>query len=70
MIYGMTLRLPGEFTQKYAIDARSDLDNYSDKLRVAMSRLHLCPPLDTPQKNIFQLNNLKHARMYFCDELQ
>ena len=41
MIYGTTLRLPGNFTQKYTVDAHTDLDNYSDKLRVAMSRL-LC----------------------------
>ena len=53
MIYGMTLRLPGEFTQKYTVDAHRNLDNYSDKLRVAMSRLRLCPPRDTHQKNIF-----------------
>ena len=26
MIYGTTLRLPGEFTQKYNIDAHTDLD--------------------------------------------
>ena len=54
MIYGMTLRLPGEFTEQYTVDARTDLDNYSNKLRVAMSRLRLCPPRDTSQKNIFQ----------------
>ena len=54
MIYSTTLRLPGEFTQKYTVDAHTDLDNYSDKLRVAMSRLRLCPPRDTHQKNIFQ----------------
>ena len=55
MIYGTTLRLPGELTQKYTLDAHTDLDNYSDKLRIAMSRLCLCPPRDTPQKNIFQI---------------
>ena len=54
MIYSTTLRLPGEFAQKYTVEARTDLDNYSDKLRVVMSRLRLCPPRDTPQKNIFQ----------------
>ena len=47
MIYGTTLRLPGEFTQQYTVDANTDLENYSDKLRVAMSRLRLCPPRDT-----------------------
>ena len=54
MIFAMTLRIPGEFTQKYTVDTRTDLDNYSDKLRVAMSHLRLCPPRDTHQKNIFQ----------------
>ena len=70
MIYGTTLRLPGEFTQKYTVDAHTDLDNYSDKLRVAMSRLRLWPPRDTNQKNIFQYNNAKHASMYLCEESQ
>ena len=54
MIYGTTLRLPLEFTQKYTVDAHTNLDNYSDKLRVAMLRLRLCPPRDPHQKNIFQ----------------
>ena len=54
MIYGTTLRLPGEFTKQYTVDANTDLENYSDKLRVAMSRLRLCPPRDTQQTNIFQ----------------
>ena len=54
MIYGTTLRLPGEFTKQYTVDANTDLENYSDKLRVAMSRLRLCPPRDTQQHNIFQ----------------
>ena len=40
MLYGTTLRLPGEFTQQYTVDANTDLENYSDKLRVAM--LHTC----------------------------
>ena len=33
MIYGTTLRLPGEFTKQYTVDANTDLENYSDKLR-------------------------------------
>ena len=49
MIYGTTLRLPGEFTQQYTVDANTDLENYSD-----ISRLRLCPPRDTQQTNIFQ----------------
>ena len=70
MIYGTTLRLPGEFTQKYTIDAHTDLDNYSDKLRVAMSRLRLCPPHDTPQKTFSNIRKSTHAHMYFCEESQ
>ena len=70
MIYGTTLRWPGEFTQKYTVDARTDLHNYSDKLREAMSRLRLCSLRDTPQKNIKNIRNSKHARMCFCDESQ
>ena len=53
MIFGTTLRLSGELTQQYTVDANTDLENYSDKLRVAMSRLRLCPPHDTHQTNIF-----------------
>ena len=33
--------------KQYTVDANTDLENYSDKLRVAMSRLRLCPPRDT-----------------------
>ena len=58
MIYGTTLRLPGEFTKQYTVDANTDLENYSDKLRVAMSRLRLCPPRDTQQHNIFQFKEI------------
>ena len=39
MVYGTTLSLPDEFTEQYTVNARTDLDKYSDKLRVAMSRL-------------------------------
>ena len=58
MVYGTTLRLPGEFTKQYTVDANTDLENYSDKLRVAMSRLRLCPPRDTQQTNIFQYREI------------
>ena len=58
MIYGTTLRLPGEFTKQYTVDANTDLENYSDKLRLAMSRLRLCPPRDTQQHNIFQYKEI------------
>ena len=65
MIYSTTLRLPGEFTQKYNVNAGTDLDNYSDKLHIAMSRLRLCPPRDTPQKNIFQYKELETCSHVF-----
>ena len=58
MIYGTTLRLPGEFTKQCTVDANTDLENYSDKLRVAMSRLRLCPQRDTQQHNIFQFKEI------------
>ena len=58
MIYGTTLRLPGEFTKQYTVDANTDLENYSYKLRVVMSRLRLCPPRDTQQHNIFQFKEI------------
>ena len=70
MIYGTTLRLPGEFTQKYTDDAHTDLDNYSEELRVAMSSLPLCPPQDTSQKTFSNIRKLTHAHMYFCEESQ
>ena len=46
MIYGMTFSLPGEFTEQYSVDTRTDLENLIDKLLVAISRLRLCPPRD------------------------
>ena len=55
IVYGSTLRLPEVFSHEYSFDAHTDLDNYSDKLRVAMSRLRLCPPRDSTQNNIFQI---------------
>ena len=58
MIYGTTLRLPREYTKQYTVDAYTDLENYSDKLRVAISRLRLCPPRDTQQTNIFQYKEI------------
>ena len=54
IVYGTTLRLPGEFSHKYNVDAHTDLDNYSNKLRVAMSRPRLCSPCNSTQNNIFQ----------------
>ena len=70
MICGTTLRLPGEFTKQYTVDANTDLENYSDKLRVAMSRLRLCPTRDTQQHNIFHFRKKLHVLMYSCAESQ
>ena len=58
IVYGTTLRLPGEFLHKYNVDAHTGLDNYSDKLRLAMSRLRLCPPRDSTQNNIFKYKEI------------
>ena len=55
IIYGTRLRLPREFSHKYVVDAHTDLDNYSEKLRVAMSRLRLCPQRNSTQNNIFHI---------------
>ena len=58
MAYGMTLRLPGYFTENYTVDANTDLENYLDRLRVAMSRRRLSPPRETNQKDTFQYKEL------------
>ena len=54
IVYGTTLRLPGEFSLKYNVD----VNNYTDKLSVAMSRLRLFPPRDSTQNNIFQYKEI------------
>ena len=58
MAYGMTLRPPGDFTENYTVDAHTDLENYSERLRVAMSRLRLSPLPATNQKDTFQYKEL------------
>ena len=50
----MTQRLPDDFTENYTVDAHTDLENYSDRLRVAMSRFRLSPPRDTNKNDMFQ----------------
>ena len=69
MIYGTTLRLPGEFTKQYNVDANTDLENYSDKLCIAMSRLRLCPPRDTQQHNIFQFKKIATCTHVFLHRI-
>ena len=44
--------------ENYTVDANTDLENYSDRLRVTMSRLRLSPPRDTNQKDTFQYKEL------------
>ena len=63
IVYVTTLRLPGKFSHKYNVDAHTDLDNYSVKLRVAMSRLRLCPPQLRTTFSIIKKST--HAHMYF-----
>ena len=58
MTYEMTQCLPGDITENYTVDANTDLENYSDKLRVAMPRLRLSPPRDTNQRDMFQYKEL------------
>ena len=69
MTYGMTLRLPGDFTENYTVDANTDLENYSDKLRVAMSRLRLSPQRDTNQKDTFQYRELDTCSHVFLRQI-
>ena len=69
IVYGTTLGLPSEFLHKYNVDAHTDLDNYSDKLRVAMSRLRLCPPLDSTQNNIFQYKEIDTCSDVFLRQI-
>ena len=65
MTYGMTLRLPGDFTENYTVNANTDLENNSDRLRIAMSRLRLSPPRDTNQKDTFQYKKLDTCSLVF-----
>ena len=66
----MKLRLPVDFTENYTVDANTDLENYSDRLLVAMLRLQLIPLRDTNQKDNFNIRSSTHVHMYFCDESQ
>ena len=58
MAYGMTLHLPGDFKETYTVDAHTHLENYSERLRVAMSCLRLSPPRATNQKDAFEYKEL------------
>ena len=66
MTYGMTLCLPGDFTDNYTVDANIDLENYSDKSRVAMSRLRATQIKETCSN----IRSSTHAHMYFYDASQ
>ena len=69
MAYRMTLRLPGDFTENYTVDANTDLVNYSDRLRVAMSRLPLSPPRETNQKDTLQYKELDTCSHVFLQRI-
>ena len=68
IVYGTTLRLPGKFSHKYNVDAHTDLDNYSDKLRVAMSCLRFAQRTTQLRTKFSNIRKSTHAHMYFCDE--
>ena len=59
----------GEFSHKYIVDAHTDLDNYSDKLRIATSRLRLCPLRNSPQNNIFQYKEIDTCAHVFLRQI-
>ena len=65
----MTLRLPGDFTENYTVDANTDLENYSDRLRVAMSRLRLSPPRETNKKDTFQYKEFDTCSHVFLQRI-
>ena len=69
MIYEITIRLPGEFTKQYTVDANTELENYSDKLRVTMSRLRPYPPRDSEQNNIFQYKEIATCTHVFLRQI-
>ena len=69
IVYGTTLRLPSEFSHKYNVDAHTDLDNYFDKLLVAMSHLRLCPPRDSIRNNIFQYKEIDTCSHVFLQRI-
>ena len=69
MTHGMTFRLPGNVTENYTVDANTDLENYSGRLRVAMSRVRLSPPRDTNQKDTFQYKELDTCSHVFLHRI-
>ena len=70
MTYGMTLRLSGDFTDNYTVDANTDLENYSDRLPVAMSRPRLRPRTTHIKKTCSNIRTSTYVHMYFCDASQ
>ena len=51
------------------MDAHTDLENYSDRLRVAMSRVWLSPPQATNQKDTFQYKELDTCSHVFLRQI-
>ena len=69
MAYGMTLRLPGDFMENYTVETNTDLENYSDRLRLAMSLLRLNPSRETNQKDTFQYKELDTCSHVFLQQI-
>ena len=70
IVYGTILRLLGEFSHKYIVDAHTYLDNYSDELREDMSRLcfahratHLSTTFSNIRKSTVSLDRVKPAHL-------
>ena len=61
-IYTKTLNRKIWVRKNYTVDAHTDLENYSDRLRVAMSRLRLSPPRATnPKDTLKELDTCSHV---------
>ena len=62
--YGMKLHLPCDFTENYTVDANTDLENYSDRLHVAMSRLRLSPRATYIKKTCSNIRSSTHVFLW------
>ena len=70
-IYGTTPKLPGDLTEQYTVDAPTDLNNYSEKPRVAMSGLPFAHCAIQHRKRFSNIGTQSMLTyMYSCDELQ
>ena len=48
MIYGTTLRLPGEFTEQYTIDTHTDLLQIITQINYIFAKNRNCTTFDSP----------------------